>query len=276
MNTRFIWSITFGLFLLVGTRAEAGARQQATNDNVAEAHIALNEGIQAYRKDQIDLAIQDFKKAKELDHSLVNASLYLATAYSAQFIPGDTSASNLQNGSLAVEEFKEILTEHPDNVSAIDGVGAMLYNLAGTPFNAEKMEESKSFHKRHVDLRPQDPEPYYWIGVIDWSLAYRGNRAMRETNRVAYRDPMPSRLAEQFGKRYGDIVEDGMTKLRRAIDLRPNYGDAMAYLNLLYRQKADMQTDPIARDDNIKTADDLVDQAKAAMAKNAEAATAPK
>jgi tetratricopeptide (TPR) repeat protein len=215
MNTRFIWSITFGLFLLVGTRAEAGARQQATNDNVAEAHIALNEGIQAYRKDQIDLAIQDFKKAKELDHSLVNASLYLATAYSAQFIPGDTSASNLQNGSLAVEEFKEILTEHPDNVSAIDGVGAMLYNLAGTPFNAEKMEESKSFHKRHVDLRPQDPEPYYWIGVIDWSLAYRGNRAMRETNRVAYRDPMPSRLAEQFGKRYGDIVEDGMTKLRR-------------------------------------------------------------
>jgi hypothetical protein len=37
-----------------------------------------------------------------------------------------------------------------------------------------------------------------------------------------------------------------------------------------------MQTDPIARADNIKIADDLVDQAKAAMAKNAEAATAPK
>ena len=269
MNIRFIWSITFGLFLLVGTRAGAGARQQATNDNVAEAHIALNEGIQAYRKDQIDLAIQDFKKAKELDHSLVNASLYLATAYSAQFIPGDTSASNLQNGGLAVEEFKEILTEHPDNVSAIDGVGAMLYNLAGTPFNAEKMEESKSFHKRHVDLRPQDPEPYYWIGVIDWSLAYRGNRAMRETynktasHPVKYQEPMPPGLSIVFEQKYGKTVTEGMKNFEQAIELRPAYSDAMAYLNLMYRQKADMEVSTAAREKDIKTADELVDQAKA-------------
>jgi hypothetical protein len=37
----------------------------------------------------------------------------------------------------------------------------------------------------------------------------------------------------------------------------------MAYLNLLYRQKADMETTPEARDADIKNADDLVDQVKA-------------
>lgn len=270
MNTRFIWSITFGLFLFVGTCADvAGARQQATNDNVAEAHIALNEGVQAYRKGQFDIAIQDFKKAKELDHSLVNASLYLATAYSAQFIPGDTSASNLQNGSLALEEFKEILTEHPDNVSAIDGAGSILYNLAGTPFNTEKMEESKSFHKRHVELRPQDPETYYWIGVIDWTLAFHGNHEMREaynktaSHPVENREPMPPELSILFAQKYGETVTEGMKNFERAIELRPAYGDAMAYLNLMYRQKADMEVSTAAREKDIKTADDLVDQVKA-------------
>jgi tetratricopeptide (TPR) repeat protein len=270
VNTRFVWSITFGLFLFVATCADAaGAREQATNDNVAEARIALNEGVQAYRKGQIDIAIQDFKKAKDLDHSMVNASLYLATAYSAQFVPGDTSASNLQNGNLALEEFKEILTAHPDNVSAIDGTGSILYNLAGTPFNTEKMEESKSFHQRHVDLRPQDPEPYYWIGVIDWTLAFHGNREMRDaynktlTHPIKYQEPMPPELATLFAQKYGDTVAEGMRNLEQAIELRPAYGDAMAYLNLMYRQKADMEVSTVAREKDIKTADDLVDQVKA-------------
>jgi hypothetical protein len=36
----------------------------------------------------------------------------------------------------------------------------------------------------------------------------------------------------------------------------------MAYLNLLYRQKADMERNPISRDDDLKTAEELVDQIK--------------
>ena len=81
---------------------------------------------------------------------------------------------------MALQEFKEILEKRPDNLSAIDGAGSILYNMAGTPFSIEKMEESKSYHQKHSELQPEDPEPYYWVGVIDWSLAFRGNREMRE------------------------------------------------------------------------------------------------
>ena len=58
-------------------------------------------------------------------------------------------------------------------------------------------------------------------------------------------------------------VDEGITDLKKAIELKPDYDDAMAYLNLLYRQKADMETDPDARDDDLKLADDLVDKVKA-------------
>ncbi|MFZ0584306.1 MAG: hypothetical protein WAN72_10390 [Candidatus Acidiferrales bacterium] len=233
------------------------------------ARDKLNKGVQAYKGGQTDLAIEDFKTAKDLDPKLTNARLYLATAYSAQYIPGAPSDENVRNGQQAEQEFKDILASDPDNLSAIDGLGSILYNMGGIPFDPKKFEESKTYHEKHMQLRPQDPEPYYWIGVIDWSLAFRGNRDMREDyNKTAKKsirdaDPMPPPLATQFKEKYGPIVDEGITDLQKAIQLRPDYDDAMAYLNLLYRQKADMETDPAARDADTKLADELVEKVKA-------------
>jgi tetratricopeptide (TPR) repeat protein len=234
-----------------------------------EARKWLNEGVQAYRGGQIDQAIVDFQNAKQLDPSLVNAQLYLATARSAQYIPGDPSPENAQHGDQALQEFRSILGAHPDNLSAIDGAGSILYNLAGTPFDPEKMEESKSYHQKHIELRPGDPEPYYWVGVIDWSLAFRGNGDMRaDFNKIAKKpvkntDPTPPALAAQFRQKYGGIVDEGIANMNKAMDLRPDYDDAMAYLNLLYRQKADMELTVAEQELDVKIADDLVDQVKA-------------
>ena len=143
------------------------------------------------------------------------------------------------------------------------------------------MEESKSYHQKHTELEPQGPEPYYWIGVIDWSLAFRGNREMREEyNKSANKpvknaEPMPPALAAEFQQKYGAIGDEGMTNMKKAIDRRQDYSDAMAYLNLLYRQKADMDVDPTEQENDIRIADGLVDQAKAIMAKNKNLSQSP-
>ena len=233
------------------------------------ARDKLNKGVQAYKGGQTDAAIEDFKQATQFDPDLLNARLYLATAYSAQYIPGAPSPENIRNGDQAKAEFLTILQSHPDNLSAIDGIGSILYNMGGTPFDAAKMEESKTYHQKHIALKPEDPEPYYWIGVIDWTLAFRGNHQMREEyNKTAKKtikdtDPMPPALATAFQQKYGATVDGGVESLKKAMTLRPDYDDAMAYLNLLYRQKADMETTPEGRDADIKAADDLVDQVKA-------------
>ena len=244
------------------------------------ARDKLNKGVQAYKAGQTDLAIEDFKTAKDLDPGLTNARLYLATAYSAQYIPGAPSPENIRNGQQAAQEFKDILAGDPNNpnLSAIDGLGSILYNMAGgPPFDPKMMEESKSYHQKHISLKPDDPEPYYWVGVIDWSLAFRGNREMREEyNKTAKKsisdtDPMPPALATQFQAKYGTVVDQGITSLQKAIQLREDYDDAMAYLNLLYRQKADMETTPAAHDADVKLANDLVDKVKAIKQKKMEA-----
>lgn len=244
--------------------------------NKLRARDKLNKGVQAFKGGQFDAAIEDFKSAKELDPTLLNARLYLAAAFASQYIPGAPSDENTRIGQQAIAEYQEILQNDPNNLAAIDGMGSMLYNMVGTPFDPKKFEESKTYHQRHIELKPEDPEPYYWIGVIDWSLAFRGNKDMREEyNHTAKKtikdtDPMPAALSAQFKDKYSSLVDEGITDLQKAITLRPDYDDAMAYLNLLYRQKADMESSADARDADIKLADDLVDKVKAIKQKKME------
>ena len=229
----------------------------------------LNKGVEAYKAGQYDAAIDDFRSARELDPNLTNAQIYLATAYASQYIPGAPSPENIRNGDEALKEYKVILDQDPNNISAIDGVGSILYNMAGTPFDSARMLESKTYHQKHIQLDPSEPSPYYWIGVIDWTLAYHNNRDLREEyNKTAKKtlkenDPLPAKETAALAAQNGPIVDEGMTDLKKAIELKPDYDDAMAYLNLLYRQKADLETSPDARAEDLKQADDLVDQVKA-------------
>ncbi len=246
-----------------------------------KARDLLNKGVNAYKSAQFDVAIEDFKQAKELDPTLTNAQLYLATAYASQYIPGAPSADNVRNGDQAITEFKQILQSDPNNLSALDGIGSILYNMAGTPFDEAKMEESKTYHEKHISLKSDDPEPYYWVGVIDWSLAYRGNKDMREEYNantkkpIKESDPMPPQLAMQFSDKFGKAVDEGIADLQKSIQIKPDYDDAMAYLNLMFRQKADLETTAEARDADLKQADDRVDKVKAIKQKKLETPQPP-
>jgi tetratricopeptide (TPR) repeat protein len=241
------------------------------------ARDLLNKGVAAYKNAQYDTAIEDFKEAKDLDPGLMNARLYLATAYASQYIPGAPSEQNVRLGTQAVNEFKEVLSIEDKNISAIDGIGSILFQMAGTPYEPKKFEESKSYHQKHIDLRPNDPEPYYWIGVIDWTLAFRANGELRAAynrdhvqKQVRDTDPLPASLRADYTSKYGALVEEGITMLQKSIQVKPDYDDAMAYLNLLYRRKADMVESADERAALLKQADDLVDKVKEIKQKRAE------
>jgi len=242
-----------------------------------KARDLLNKGVAAFKGGQYDTAIEDFKQAKDLDPGLMNARLYLATAYASQYIPGAPSEQNIRLGTQAVNEFKEVLEVDPNNLSATDGIGSIIFQMAGTPYDPKKFEESKSYHKKHIELKPNDPEPYYWIGVIDWTLAFRANGELRaEYNKNNVRkqlkdtDPLPPTLRAEYAAKYGALVDEGIAALQKAIQLRPDYDDAMAYLILLYRRKADMVESAEERANLQKQADDLIDKVKEIKQKRAE------
>ncbi len=238
--------------------------------NKLKARDLLNKGVNAFKAGQSDAAIEDFKRATELDPSLMMARVYLATAYASLYIPGAPSAENKARGEQAIKEFKDILEIDANNLTAIDGIGSLLFQMAGTPPVDEKgFEESKTYHQRHIQIKPDDPEPYYWIGVIDWTLAWRANAAMRlEYNKnnikkqVHDDQPMPTAVRTDYATKDGPLVDEGIADLQKAISLKPDYDDAMAYLSLLYRRKADMVESADERASLQKQADDLLDKIK--------------
>ena len=242
-----------------------------------KARDLLNKGVASFKAGQYDSAVEDFKQAKDLDPDLMNARLYLATAYASQYIPGAPSQQNTRLGEQAVAEFKEILEKDPKNLSAIDGIGSILFQVAGTPFDAKKFEESKVYHQKHIELKPDDPEPHYWIGVINWTLAFRSNAELRAAynkehiNKQVRDDaPLPAPVRAEYVAKSGAMVDEGIVELQRAITARPDYDDAMAYLNLLYRRKADMVESNDERASLQKQADDLLEKIKEIKQKRAE------
>lgn len=251
----------------------------ASGCNKLKARDLLNKGVAAFKSGQYDAAVEDFKQAKDLDPELMNARLYLATAYANQYIPGAPSEQNLNFAKQAIQEYQDVLQKDPNNLTAIDGIGSLLYNMAGTPYDPAKFEESKSYHEKHIAIKPDDPEPYYWIGVIDWVMANRVNLELRaaynkdhSTKQVKETEPLPASVRGEYTSKVAPLVDEGISSLNKALQLRPDYDDAMAYLSLLLRRKADMAESAEERDKLQEQADELLDKVKEIKQKRASQA----
>ena len=232
------------------------------------ARDQLNKGVAAYKNARYEQAIENFKNAVALDDSLKNAKLYLATAYAQQYIPGVDSPENLQNATSAIDQYKSVLQQDPKNVNSIKGI-AYLY------LQMKKFEDAKDYYRKAVALDPNDPEAYYSVGVIDWTQAYQPR--MEERAKLGLRPDEPlkdKKLCAKLRDENGNVIQDGLDNLNKAIQLRQDYDDAMAYVNLLYREKADRECDqPEERAADLKTADEWVDKTMAAKKAKAQKQT---
>ena len=66
----------------------------ATGCSKLRARDQLNKGVQSYKNAKYEEAIEHFKQAVDLDPTLINARLYLATAFAQQYIPGADAPDN--------------------------------------------------------------------------------------------------------------------------------------------------------------------------------------
>src|SRR6266550_9070842 len=82
-----------------------------------QARDNLNKGVRAFRDAHYENAVTYFKQAVELDPDLTTAEIYLATAYSQQFIPDGRGEDNAKNAQLAIQTFEDVLKRDPNNVN---------------------------------------------------------------------------------------------------------------------------------------------------------------
>ena len=240
-----------------------------------KARDQLNKGVKAYKDNHYEQAITHFQNAVNLDPALINARMYLATAYVSQFIPGIDSPENLRTAQQAIDEYQKVIDANPSRDQKVNSAKGIAYLY----LNQKKWDDAKKYYRMASDLDPNDAEPYYSVGVIDWSACYqprmeeRAKLGLKPDEHLSAKNKDQKKLCEDLKVKNGPAIQEGIDTLDKAIKLRDDYDDAMAYMNLMYRERADVECDDeAARAADLKTADGWVD--KAMQAKQARAAKA--
>ncbi len=94
--------------------------------------------------------------------------------------------------------------------------------------------------------------------MITWAKFYPEWMAARNKLGMKPDEPGPlkdKKLRNELREKYWQMIEDGIANLRKALEIDPEYDDAMAYLNLLYRERADLQDDVALYKKDIDEAD---------------------
>jgi tetratricopeptide (TPR) repeat protein len=246
--------------------------------NKIQARIEMKKGNALYQTDEYRKALTQFKKGLELDPGATFAWRSVGLTALALYHPGDESPQNQQYAQDAIQGFEKYLADYPDDVKVRE------YLLA-TYVNAKKYDDALAFierqERRHPDPKletakvriliqkgrldeamqlaqkqtgPDQAEMLYSVGVSAWDKAYRDT-----TLDMAARTQM---------------VENGLAALKQALDLKPDYFEAMVYYNLMFREKAKIETDATKRQEDLDQANQWMEKAKALRKKTQQASAA--
>lgn len=254
---------TIALISAVGAMAllSTGCEKLKARDN-------LNKGVQAFKSAKYNVAVEHFKAATELDPEFTNARVYLATAYMSQYIPGADSPENMQNAKAAETEFLKVLEKEPNNTLAIESLASLHYNQAqgNQPLDQKlkKLDEAAQWYSKLASVDPNAKTAFYSLGVITWAKWYPRLMEARREMGMKPEDPGPlkdKKVREKMRTEWLATIDKGIENLEKALKVDPEYDEAMAYLNLLHRERADLLDSPDEYRKEIETADNFVQKA---------------
>ncbi len=215
----------------------AGMVLSMSGCNQLAARDQLNKGVEAYKSAHYEEAIGHFQRATQLDPKLPMAKTYLATALSQNVVPGLTTPENLKNADQAIALFKDVLAQDPNDVNSMK-------QIAGIYFSVKKLDDAKDWQKKVLAVDPKDPEAAYTIGVIDWTQSHEN--LLKALQPAGFNDDgegnvkVPKKIMDAVKEQNAPFIEEGLKYMNQAVANRANYDDAMTYLNLLYRAKANV------------------------------------
>jgi tetratricopeptide (TPR) repeat protein len=205
--------------------------------NQLEARDQLNKGVDAYKAGHYDEAIEHFQKATELDPKLSMAKTYLGSALEQNVVPQLDTPENIKTAMQAIGIFQEALNQKPDDVNSMKQIAALYYEI-------KKVDDAKAWQMKVLAVDPKDPDAAYWIGMIDWTRAHENK--LNALQAAGLNDDgkgnvkAPKKVMEPLAQENAPLVAEGLKYLTMAVDNKSNYDQAMQMLNLIYRNKADV------------------------------------
>jgi tetratricopeptide (TPR) repeat protein len=230
------------------------------------ARDQLVKGVQAFKSGKYEEAVDHFQTSIQLDPNYDAARLYLATAYSYQVVANLDTPDNIKIANKALDGFNYVLNKNPNDLDALRQVASIERNI-------KQYDKAKQTEDKILSINPNDAEAAYTVGVIDWTEAYKhatdilAAAGMQDDGNGNAK--MSKETCAKIQAANTDLVNDSLKYLQKAVDINPTYDDAMQYLNLAYRRKADLECgNDAARKADLAQADMWVQKATGARKAN--------
>jgi len=210
----------------------------------------------------LEKAIQYYRKAAEVEKDTIykkRAMEYLVAAYGPDKMNDPTQQEPIVNQMIQLDPkdvtnyfaLAKIYEDAGDYQKAEDVLNkakearpadAQVYlQMAGFFNRQEEFDKTIDALKQRAAIEPNNPEAYYTIATYYWDKAYRDFRL---------KDPEKK-----------DFVMKGIEQIDKALQLKPDYMEALTYKNLLLRLEANLEKDVARQQSLIKEADKLRDEA---------------
>src|SRR5262249_54547122 len=102
--------------------------------------------------------------------------------------------------------------------------------------------------RKLLDVDPSNAEALYRIAVIDFKISFKQTGNTGEG---------VARLSAAEVEKTKQLINEGIDALNKALQINPEYANAVDYLNLLYREQAKFTKDEAQKRELIKKADQL-------------------
>ena len=263
---KFLWKSRTAAVLVVGL----GAFGCQGYIDYLKARSELNRGVNAFSRSDYAFAIEHFEKAIDLDPEFLEARQYLASSYMMQYVPGAESLENEAVAENALVGFLDVLDRNEDNEPALASI-AILY------FNMRRMVDAREWYAKLLEKFPENKDAYYTLGVIAWTETYQPRLMVRAGLGMKPEDPGPIKdddARHELAELNLPVVEEGLENLKRVLEIDPEHDPAMAYINLLYRELADISETKEDYEKHTAMANEWSLKSLDTRKKKAEAATA--
>jgi len=240
---------------------------QTFGDVLPETHTAMVAGVESFRAGRYENAVANFRKATQLEPGNEFTHLYLGIAYAYQVVPNLLISKNMQLANSALVEFNVVLKIHPDDLTAIKQEATVYRNI-------QRYDETKRWEQKVITIEPNAPEAFYILGSIDWTQAYKNTVEILSAEGLTDDRMGNVKLSygacEKMREENAALVDDGIANLKHAVELNPDYSDAMQYLQLMYQRHADFACgDAAALNADLNLADEWNSKAMATRRREA-------
>ena len=233
----------------------------------ARDHLVQGENL--FKTGNFSGAADEFNLAIAADPTFSTARLYLATAYMSQYTPGTDTDANKKFWQTAMDEFQQVLKDDPKNLLATQSIANLYFQVGNAkgPDSTANLEKAEEWYKKIVEIDPKNKEAYYTLGVIPWLEFLTPDREARNADGMTPEEESPlkpdtkkSTAKADLKAKYWQPLTDGLENEKKALAIDPQYENAMSYMNLLIRFRADLDDTKEQYTADVKEANDWVEK----------------